>query len=205
MKTNSKIATPPIKETIKYAGKIIEVVQWPVNIGSRKVIFEKARRSPGVRLIITSDTNKILLTKEFRSEITEWDYRLPGGKVFDSLEKYKRSISMDEDILSIALQAARKEAQEETGLDIKNITYIYTSKCGATVEWDLYYFIAQANMSTSRKQKITEGENIQVGWYSPNQAKTLAFNSSISEDRSAAVLIRYIYGLQSERKKKGLI
>lgn len=194
MKINSKIATPPIKETIKYAGKIIEVIQWPVKIGSRKVIFEKARRSPGVRLIITSNTDKILLTKEFRSEITAWDYRLPGGKVFDSLEKYKRSISMHEDILSIALQAARKEAQEETGLDIKNITYIYTSKCGATVEWDLYYFTAQADMSTSRKQKITEGENIQLGWYTLKQALHMALNGDISEDRSAAVVMRYVQG-----------
>ncbi len=44
-------------------------------------MFETAVRSPGVRLIIVKD-NQMLITKEFRGELDDYDYRLPGGKVF---------------------------------------------------------------------------------------------------------------------------
>lgn len=45
------------------------------------------RRPPGVRAIIINENNQILLSKEFRYELNTFDYRLPGGKVFDSIKK----------------------------------------------------------------------------------------------------------------------
>ena len=75
------------KETSLFRGKIIEVVEK--DIEGRK--FEIARRSPGVRIIIR-DGNKILITKEYRYEHNSYDYRLPGGKVFDTLEEFNSKI-----------------------------------------------------------------------------------------------------------------
>ncbi|MEI6117757.1 MAG: hypothetical protein WCP92_00380 [bacterium] len=51
------------------------------------MLREIAKRSPGVRLIIC-DGDKILITNEFRKEVNTDDYRLPGGKVFDTLKEY---------------------------------------------------------------------------------------------------------------------
>ena len=76
-----------IKEEIVFQGKLIEVVQQTVEIGDKQLLREIARRSPGVRLIIC-DGDKILITKEFRREVNVEDYRLPGGKVFDTLKEY---------------------------------------------------------------------------------------------------------------------
>jgi hypothetical protein len=45
----------------------VEVVHQLVKIDGQELIFEIAKRSPGVRLIIC-DKNKILLTKEYRTE-----------------------------------------------------------------------------------------------------------------------------------------
>lgn len=69
--------------TVKYRGRIIEVVEE--KYGTRT--FEIARRSPGVRALIVRD-GKILLSREYRTEVDEYDFRLPGGKVFDTLSEY---------------------------------------------------------------------------------------------------------------------
>jgi len=51
------------------------------------------RRPPGIRaLIVDKESKKILFSREFRYELNDWDLRLPGGKVFDSLDDYKRSL-----------------------------------------------------------------------------------------------------------------
>lgn len=43
--------------------------------------WEKVARAPGVRLILDDQkAGKILLTREFRRELGDYDYRLPGGK-----------------------------------------------------------------------------------------------------------------------------
>lgn len=55
------------------------------------------RRPPGIRaLIVNKEKKQILLSKEFRYELNNWDYRLPGGKVFDSLNDYKKSLIQDD-------------------------------------------------------------------------------------------------------------
>jgi hypothetical protein len=73
-------------QEVPYRGKIFEIVQTTQPDGR---VFEKAVRAPGVRLIIANKpSRKLLLTREFRSELNDWDYRLPGGKVFDTLDEY---------------------------------------------------------------------------------------------------------------------
>ena len=99
-----------IKETIVFQGKIIEVVQQLVKIGDKELTWEIARRSPGVRMIIC-DGDKILLTKEFRRELDMIDYRLPGGKVCDTLVEYNEH---RKDIEQQALIAVNRECEEET-------------------------------------------------------------------------------------------
>ena len=130
---------------VKYQGKIIQVIHKPTDVGNGKIInFEIARRAPGVRLIFIRQDKQgdqeILLSKEFRYELDDYDYRLPGGKVFDKLEEYLAALERDEDIATHAFNAAEREAKEECGLVPHNPKLIKISKNGATVEWDLYYF-----------------------------------------------------------------
>ncbi len=122
---------------------------------------------------------------------TTIDYQ--GGKVFDSLDEYNQALQVGDDILTKSKAAAQKEAQEEVGIDTTAITYFYTSRCGATIEWDLHYFALEVPTEQLGEQNLEAGENIEVGWYTPEQAKELAFNGNMSEDRSAAVLMRYLH------------
>jgi ADP-ribose pyrophosphatase len=173
-------------ERITYQGRIVEVVEKEVSVNGKVRIFEYARRSPGVRLIIPKGSD-ILLTKEFRTELGSYDYRLPGGKVFDTLEEYRASsASLDES----ARTAAIKEAQEEAGISIEELEHFHTSVCGATIVWDLLYFVVKKFSET--EQHLEDGEDIAVEWMSCDEVRRMCLDGSISEERSALVLLRYL-------------
>ena len=190
----NNIPQPVGEEKIVYQGKIIEVVQQLMRVGDEQINFERARRSPGTRLIIISEDKKLLLTKEYRTELKDWDFRLPGGKVCDSLEEYNQLLKSGESLLVKAKQAAKKEAEEETSIRVQELEHYYTSKCGATVEWDLFYFVVRVDKPEMGEQKLEQGENIEIGWYSFEEAEKIALRGEMKEDRSAAVLLRYLYG-----------
>ena len=178
-------------QKIVYEGKIFEVVKQPMNVGSKIIEFETVRRAPGTRIIIVKD-NKILITKEYRTELNNYDYRLPGGKVFDTLKEYKNSLKNNTNMLESAITAAKKECLEETGLIVNNLELIKISKCGATIIWDMYYFLAKDFKDSKTGQTLEDGEIITVNWYSFEQAKQLCLNNKISEDRTLGVLLAFL-------------
>ncbi len=179
-------------ETITYQGNIIEVVQREVEQNGKKKVFEFARRSPGTRLIIKKN-DELLLTKEFRHELNGYDYRLPGGKVYDSLEEYNTALASGVDIAEAAKTAAHKEAREEVGIEVASSSFFHRSVCGATVVWDLFYFVVTDFIQG--EQELEEGEDISTGWYTPEKVREMCMSGDISEERSALVLLRYLNGL----------
>ena len=176
-------------EKITHQGKIIEVVQKEFEHNKKTQIFEFARRSPGTRLIIPKG-DKILISKEHRHEVGGYDYRLPGGKVYDSLEEYNKALELNIDISESAKRAAIKEAKEEVGIEVKDISFFHKSICGATVVWDLFYFIV--NDFNQLSQELEEGEDIIIEEIERSKVIEMCLNGTISEERSALVLLRYL-------------
>lgn len=156
--------------------------------------FERAIRPPGVRLILVNAEGKILLTKEFRSELGAHDFRLPGGKVYDTLSEYL-PVRDDADALEAAVtRAARLEAKQETGVDeIHNLTLLAKSSAGASVEWDLYYLTGDIGAMSEQELEEDERERgIDVGFYSKEQVLEMLKSGDIAEDRTTGVLFRYL-------------
>ena len=185
-------------EQSKYKGKIVEVVEFDVSQAGKNLVFEKARRSPGVRLIVERG-DSILITKEDRHEQGGYDYRLPGGKVFDTLTEYTDALHNGVDITEAARKAAIKEAREEAYVEVSDLTFLYRSVCGTTVEWDLFYFLAKESTSLERAQvdaerTIEEAEDIHVEFMDREQVKRMCLDGSIKEERSALVLLRHLSG-----------
>ncbi len=180
------------KDKIVYSGKIFEIVKRAMDEGKRKIEYEYARRSPGVRLIIAKN-EKILLTKEFRHEQGGWDWRLPGGKVFDTLKEYNEAMGKSKNILKYAEAAAKKECLEETGLKAKRIKHFYTSVAGSTVIWDLFYFVIE-DFEEAGSQNLESGEVISTEWKTFDQVKKMCFSKSIKEDRTIGVLLSFLLG-----------
>jgi len=177
-------------DTITFQGKIVEVVEFSSPDG--KKVFEKARRAPGTRLIIPLGEDSILLTKEYRQEIDGYDFRLPGGKVFDSLEEYNNFLRSGEDIILPATKKAKEEAKQEVGLEVKDLEHIYTSVLGATMQWDLLYFVIKESIRS--EQELEHGEDIEVVEVSRDDALKMCLDGRMSEERSALVLMRYLTG-----------
>lgn len=184
-----------MNEEIFAKGKLFELVHLKQDDGR---MFEVARRAPGVRLIIHDEAaGKILLTKEYRKELGEWDYRLPGGKVFDSLDEFEAFRTSGEDIVKAAKAKAIEEAQQEAGVEIANLELYKKSVLGATVEWDLYVF------ETNKWQLSVEGQELEVGekieadnWVSYDEARQMALNGSMQEERIALILLQWLEGKQ---------
>lgn len=176
-------------EEIVYKGKIFDVVHQSMEMNGKEVVFEIARRSPGVRLIIIKGDN-ILLTKEFRAELNVYDYRLPGGKVFDMMDEYREKNR--EDILRFAIEAAKRECREETGLIVKNINHLMTTHAGATVEWDLFYFIVDEFEDSANGQELEIGEAITTEWKTFEEIREMCKEGEIHEDRTLGVLLRFL-------------
>lgn len=196
MKPKAKnIIVPDGLEQIVYQGKNFEIVESTVKIGERTRVFENARRTPGVRLIVLSDDKqKILLSREHRHQLGEWDFRLPGGKVFDSLEQFNQALTSGKNIGPIIKQAAITEAREEVGIDVQILSLYVSTKCGGMIEWDLHYFVVE-KFGLLESAELGEGENIEPKWVSLEQAKELAISGEMKEDRSVAVLLRYIHSI----------
>lgn len=178
-------------EEVFAKGKLFELVHLKQEDGQ---VFEIARRAPGVRLIIHDESaGKILLTKEFRHELGKWDYRLPGGKVFDSLDQFEAFRVSGEDITEAAKKQAIREAQEEAGVAIASLELYKKSVLGATVEWDLYVFEATDWQLHVDGQELEIGEKIEAdNWVTYKEARTMALDGSMAEERIALILLQWL-------------
>lgn len=182
-----------MNENIIAKGKIFELVQLPQPDGR---VFELARRAPGVRVIIADRENKkLLLSREFRRELDDWDYRLPGGKVFDTLEEFAAHRSSGEDIAEAAKKQAVVEAREEAGIEIAGLDLYKKSVLGTTVEWDLYVFVAADWRLHEDGQHLTEDEAHDIAgveFYSFDEVRKMIFEAKMQEDRIAMILLRWL-------------
>lgn len=186
------------KPVEQYRGRLLRIATQRMGFPDMsEKSFEFAERAPGVRILVT-DGERILLTKEWRSETQNWDHRLPGGKVFDTLEEYLvEKEHGDEHLQAWALAAARKELAEETSLQLPPdaFKHLGRSVAGATVVWDLHYYVAQVpKQEGTTLPGITtgEGEQTHPEWFTHEQVKSLCVGGHVQEDRTVAALLRYL-------------
>jgi 8-oxo-dGTP pyrophosphatase MutT (NUDIX family) len=144
-----------------------------------------------VRLIIETekDANKaLLMTREIRREAGGVDYRLPGGKVFDSLEELDKHRDSGSDISEAAQTAAEKEGHEEAGISGGTYKFLETTTAGASVEWDLHYFkVTGAHIGEQNLEEHEQGD-IETVVLTPIEIFEKLKNREIREGRSADML-----------------
>lgn len=180
----------PTKEII-FRGKMFEIEQAMQPDGR---VFEKAVRAPGVRLIIADKLARtVLLTKEFRSELNDWDYRLPGGKVFDTLAEYDAHRADGGDIAQAAERKAVAEGSEEAGVHVKSVNLFKKSTLGATVEWDLWCFEVIDWEKSKAGQQLEAGEQIETdNWFDYDETRQMVLSGKMQEERIALILLQWL-------------
>lgn len=65
----------------------------------------------------------------------------------------------------------------------EDLSLFRLSHCGATIEWDLYYFIVR-NFTLTGKQDLGEGEYITFEWYTKEELTQFVISGEFSEDRT---------------------
>jgi len=178
---------------IAYEGRLGAIVEFPVLIDQGEGYVEKTYehfvRPPGTRIIAVRD-GKIYLQKEYRSETKTFDWRLPGGKVIDTFEEYKQHLGKDIP-MEIIIKAGSRELLEEAKLAAEGMKLFKKSSCGASVEWDLYYIVAEGIEDASHAHD--EGEEIVEGkWCAPDEILAMCASGEIGEDRTVSALYQYI-------------
>jgi 8-oxo-dGTP pyrophosphatase MutT (NUDIX family) len=173
---------------IAFRGKMFEIVTWEGKPGVR---FEAAVRAPGVRLLIETEKDgmkALLMTREIRREAGGVDYRLPGGKVFDSLDELDAHRKSESDIAPLAQRAAQKEGKEEAGISGGQYESLEVSTAGASVEWDLHYFkVTDAEFGAQELEESEQGD-IETIILSAEEIFEKLSERQIKEGRSADML-----------------
>lgn len=167
-----------------FKGQIFQIISKDNN-GKR---FEFAQRAPGTRTIIDNG-KEILLIEEFRTEQNTIDLRLPGGKVYDTLDEYL--LNMQEDKLFKAKEGAIREIKQETGIIVKDLELVKVSKCGATVIWDLYYFVSKGEI-VQKEQELDDDEKIKTVWMQYKDVIQACIDGKVNEDRTLGILLKYL-------------
>jgi 8-oxo-dGTP pyrophosphatase MutT (NUDIX family) len=185
-----KVSTLQMKPEFEvvYRGKMFEVVTWE---GKPGVLFEAAVRAPGVRLLIETEKDNLkalLMTREVRREVGGVDYRLPGGKVFDSLSDLDIHRDSGADIDPLVQLAAEKEGKEEAGISGGIYEALGISTAGASVEWDLYYFkVTNAEIGDQELEENEQGD-IETVVLSAQEVFDKLSKREVKEGRSADML-----------------
>ena len=171
---------------------MIEIVQQTVSSNGKEIVLEKGRRAPGVRLIIETKDGGFLISKEERHNIG-LDYRLPGGKVFDSLALYNQFLSTKTsgELAEEVKKTAVKEGMEEAGIRPVDMELFGVSHCGGSMDWDLYYFIVKSYEEVG--QSLEEHEKIEMIKVSMEELKDFALSGKMAEDRSVAMILKYLH------------
>ncbi len=184
------------QENILFDNGFFELVKteedFEVEGGVKHVKRNFVRRPPGIRALIVNENDEILLSREFRYELNDWDYRLPGGKVFESLKDYKEALENDT-VFENVLKTVPKEVREEIGLIVSNPQLIKVSLAGSGVVWDLYYFEIKDYRKDENGPQLEEEEIINgYEWFKFEDIVKMCKSNEIHEDRTVGVLLTYI-------------
>lgn len=180
------------KQKIVWQGKIGSIVEYsPSNQPDKR--FQKFSRPPGTRSIIISPDNKILLTKEFRQESGKDDFRLPGGKVYDSFLEWMKASEEGKNMDDAAIEGAKNEMSQEAAIEAFDPQiFKLVGSGGPTVEWDLYYLSVNQYKALGN-QALEEGEKITFGWYPISEVIEMCLIGQVDEARTAAVILQFLY------------
>lgn len=153
-------------------------------------------RTPGIRLIIPTAHNTFLMNYEYRGGLQKWDYRLPGGKVYDTLDEFtyvKDEIEYNAlDLLPDAQKAAVLEAKQEIGITthVDDLELLEITEVGGSTKHDIYYFLVKKYELGD--QELEPDEQIERVELTSEEIMEKIYQKEFSEDRSIGPFLRFI-------------
>ena len=163
-----------------FTGIIFDVYHWPQKMydGTTKT-FEMIKRPNTVQILATSGTD-IFICKQIQPHHKKYLYSLFGGRV---------------DKGETALQAAKRELLEESGLVSKDWELIKTYEPHNEIDWTIHFYIAR-NCQKISEQNLDSGEKIIIKKINFDEFCSLLIDQKISAINLAFEVLK----LKSENK-----
>lgn len=173
---------------VRYRGDHVGVVERPMAGEDGVETVERARRSPGVRLLVERDDD-LLLVPDGPQGPGEPTWRLPGGPVFDSLPAFDVVAYGDRALRGVVDERAPAILREQVGLDPAAAEHLFALPAGPGVEFDLHYYAVSRYRPAPR-----EGDPADAAWVSRADARRACLDGRVPEGRSALALLRWLDG-----------
>lgn len=166
-----------------FRGRNFSVRQTEVTLPTGETeLHEHVWRTDGTRVIAVNGEGQVLLTREYRHELGDWDWRIPGGKV---------------DPGETPEQAAAREFREEAGFAADRLQALWATTPDSTVRYQRFFFLATELSDVGHQREA--GENLSVHWLDLDDACAKALEGEIREEISALALLRLRHGLNVDR------
>ncbi len=166
----------------KYKNQWMTVYEDEIELpNGHKGIYGYVERDPGAGAVIVNDKNEVLLVKQYRYPIKDFQINIPGG-----------GIDEGEDVES----ALKREIKEETGLEIeivKKLGKFYPlSSCSTEVG---HLFLCRTTSEISKGIKGEADETFEsIFFVSFDEALRMVDEGEITDDATAnAIQIAYRY------------
>jgi len=177
------ISKKPIPKDAKkvFSGELFEIFQWNQKMyDGSYATFEKAKRiTDSVNVLLITDDNKIILTKQQQPGMQEF-IGVVGGMI-------------DED--EYVLQAIERELLEESGFKANKITMLFAIHPIEKVDWAIYTFVAR-NLKKIADLHLDNGEKIELVEYTFDEFLELVVQDNFRDQKLA------LYVLKNTRNQK---
>lgn len=176
-----------IERKLIQKGSIIDFYKDSIQLPDGKVVqWDFIKHKGAAAVVAVRDDGKLLMVRQYRNALDRYTLELPAGG----------RDSEDEP----TLQCAARELEEETGYKSDDLTHLLTLRTTVAFCDELIDVYVAKNLKPS-KQRLDEGEYINVEAYTIDELCEMVFAKEIQDSKTVSAIMAYKLSLITENKE----
>lgn len=174
--SDSKLKEKTLHSEQVFQGRFLKVTRDQVETSDGKTSHREYIKHPGAAAVLPIlDSGEILLLRQYRHAVKQIFYEIPAGKR-DHGENHETT--------------AVRELEEETGYKAKNLEYL--TKIHPVIGYgDEVIYLYKATGLTEGRQKLDEGEFVEIVKLSSEKLKNMVKKGEITDVKTLTALFWY--------------
>lgn len=176
-----------IERKLIQKGSIIDFYKDSIQLPDGKVVqWDFIKHKGAAAVVAVRDDGKLLMVRQYRNALDRYTLELPAGG----------RDSEDEP----TLQCAARELEEETGYKSDDLTHLLTLRTTVAFCDELIDVYVAKNLKPS-KQRLDEGEYINVEAYTIDELCEMVYAKEIQDSKTVSAIMAYKLSLITENKE----